>query len=295
MKKDCHRKSLMTRIRVKITYVAIKIFSSLFPEYVYTFVLNKDLLFKYPLNTGIGRAMFSGGFEVYELDFVRNLLKLGDTFIDIGANGGSYTLIASMAVGEKGKVYACEPSRRELKLLKENISLNKIKNVDIIESAISSSNGEIEFGIAKDCAMNSILKTGHPSQGDVVWETVKSITLDSLISLREIDNIALVKIDVEGAEKLVFEGARHLLSSQNPPVFLFESFTLAAKSFDYSPTQLFEFLMGFGYNIYYFDPMNNGLLVLVTSKNYDDYRIGHSINNFVAINQQTLMQVPSQH
>src|SRR5690348_15759402 len=72
---------------------------------------------------------YKKSFEYSSLEFFCNTLKPGDTVLDIGANAGVYSLLASKKVGPKGKIYAFEPTAETYKLLVKNLTLNHCENV----------------------------------------------------------------------------------------------------------------------------------------------------------------------
>jgi 16S rRNA C967 or C1407 C5-methylase (RsmB/RsmF family) len=86
---------------------------------------------------GTGLALLRGEYpESRELDWLTKFLKPGMTVMDVGANQGIYTTAAARAVGRSGRVYAFEPAPSELKKLRANIKINRLRNVAVIESAV---------------------------------------------------------------------------------------------------------------------------------------------------------------
>ena len=141
--------------------------------------------------------------------WVRRRIKPGDVFIDIGANIGYYTLLASKLVGKHGKVISIEASPRIFESLKNNLARNYIQNVKALNLAVSDSEGTVKvyFGGHGNCGETSILEqVGMEFEGEV-----KSIRLDTILISEELDKIRIVKIDVEGAEFSVVDGMHELL------------------------------------------------------------------------------------
>jgi FkbM family methyltransferase len=235
--------------RLKSLYWRLKCITS--SNQLFLFTLRDGSHFYYPLNTAIGKSLFIEEFEKQEIQVVENLLKKGDTFVDIGANGGFYTVIASKIVGDTGHVYAFEPGLEELDLLQKNISANNLNNVVVIKKAVSNIKGTTQFAISKDGAMNSLLETSHPDQHVKEWRDVEVTTLDDTVKEFNIKKVDFVKIDVEGAEKLVFEGSRKALFSDINSVILFESCSVNAPSFGYSTEELLKYMLDNGMFVYY--------------------------------------------
>jgi len=147
-----------------------------------------------------------GLFERSTSKFIVDALKLGDTFVDVGANSGYYSLLASKRVGDSGKVYSFEPFPPAFMRLKRNIEMNNSRNIFAIPKAISREEGKQSLFVSDlQDGMSSLIPVSHKNV-----LTVEVTTLDAFVPR---ENIALVKIDVEGAESDVLLGAQHLLSS----------------------------------------------------------------------------------
>jgi len=242
-----------------------------------TFFLNDGSRFDYPLKTAIGCSLFRGEFESHEIAFLQETLKPGSIFLDIGANGGFYTVIAAKQVGVTGHVYAFEPGHSELEILRHNIAINHLTNVTIVECAIGNKTGKAQLAISSDGAMNSLAKTNHPQQCIEYWQSVEIIKLDDFIQKSGIKKVDFIKIDVEGAEKFVFEGFKNILLSDNEIKIMFEASDLNASAFGYSVKEFLENILSSGMKLYYFDKTST----LVEIRDYDP-KFGKKIYNFVA-------------
>jgi len=162
---------------------------------------------------GAGRnGCWLGTYEYENQVIFEQQLTRGNIVFDIGAHAGFFTLLASVLVGESGKVFAFEPSPRNLVYLKEHLKLNKINNVTIIEAAVSKFSGKSCFNLDQ---------TGY--QGGISVEgnfEVETVSLDELIANGKIPVPNYLKIDVEGHEKSVLLGAKSLLANHHPTIFL---------------------------------------------------------------------------
>jgi len=135
--------------------------------------------------------------------FVKSCLRVGSVFVDVGANVGYYTLIASKLVGSQGRIYSIEPVPSTATILKANVKLNNCLNVNVYEVAIWSSKGTLTLRIPGTWyGLASVSRYGT----DIV---VNSITLDEL--LKNEASIDCIKIDVEGAELEALRGAKDIL------------------------------------------------------------------------------------
>ena len=138
-------------------------------------------------------------------------LRFGDIVIDIGANTGYFSLIASRKVGEKGKIFSFEPSPREFIRLLTNINQNSCSNVYPLNIAVSSEFGTADFFIASEhTGVNSF----HSTDGKPTYvENVLKMPLDFFVLNFKLDKIAILKLDVEGHELMVLLGLKELLAA----------------------------------------------------------------------------------
>lgn len=272
-------RQLTRKVRKKVLTNAWRVRRALFPGEIATFTIDPELNLKiqYPLNTSVGYGLFVGDFETMELDFVRKLLKPGDVVFDVGANAGVFTVLAGTKVGPKGRVCAFEPGTEAQALLKSNLRLNRLSNVTLFEGAVSDRAGTAKLAVAEDGALSSLARTGHHSQMVKEWREVPTTTLDDFVEKNGIAKIDFIKIDVEGAEKLVFEGARRLLKSFRGLTVLFEAYDLNSQSFGYSVEELLTSLRRDGIKLSYFGERGE----LVPIDRYESH-FGREIYNFVA-------------
>jgi FkbM family methyltransferase len=153
-----------------------------------------------------------GSYEYEKQKVFIKRVKPGDVVFDIGANVGFYTLLASVLVGNEGKVIAFEPLPRNLVYLNRHMKMNHCPNVTIYQYAVSDNTGEACFNASSNPSM------GHLSEGGEI--KVKTVALDELILLRDISPPEVLKIDVEGAEDRVLKGAEHTINRHKPIIFL---------------------------------------------------------------------------
>ena len=132
------------------------------------------------------------------------LLRLGDTCVDVGANIGTTVIPAALAVGPTGRVWALEAHPRIARFLAENLALNQLTNVELRACAADAAPGTITLSDIASDDMNAIVN------GATRGVTVEAHRLDDIVAGDA--PIALLKIDVEGAELRVLAGAPRVLA-----------------------------------------------------------------------------------
>ncbi|MFT6310647.1 MAG: FkbM family methyltransferase [Porticoccus sp.] len=173
-------------------------------------------------------------YEVLDKFFTRHL-KQGDIVIDAGANIGYYSLLSAAVVGASGYVYAIEAHPKTFSYLQKNIDFNTFENIQCFHTALGNESGEIKFSNKDSDDLNQVDSAGEIS--------VPIIKLDDLpISNARIN---LLKVDVEGYEKFVLQGAAELLDRTD--VILFESWDQHYRKFDYSLNDILAHLTGYGF------------------------------------------------
>ncbi len=154
--------------------------------------------------SGITGNIYTGLHEFNDMAFLLHFLRPDDVFFDIGANAGSYTLLASGVC--KAKTFAIEASADTAEITQKNIALNKLENrVTLIYAAAGANAGKLSFSKNED-ATNHVV-TAEELQ-NAVTETVSVIKIDDLTAENQ---PALIKIDVEGFETEVLKGMAETL------------------------------------------------------------------------------------
>lgn len=198
------------------------------------------------LTSQMDTSYFSTDFKNNNLILAEiNNLEEGQNFLDIGANIGYYSLLASKIIGNAGRVYSFEPSNREFRRLLKNIELNNCTNIIPLNIALSDLNSEIDFSVAKGhtglnsiiIADKSVVKTS---------QIIRAMRLDSFFN-SENRKLHLVKIDVEGAELLVLKGMKDILKAHTIQKFVIEITPRFFNAFDYKKEDVYNFLSGYGY------------------------------------------------
>lgn len=193
--------------------------------------------------------MLNRQYNAHEYRFLKSLLKSGDTVIDVGANIGTISICMSQAVGPAGSVMAFEPDPITYKAMVENISLNKLENIVPINAAVGKASGLRDFcRLKKSSDMNHFLgdENGYMSRSEVIIK-VKCETIDDLFEKRKLKRVALLKIDVEGAELEVLRGGTQVLANGLVDSLVVEMFDNNCANFGYRAKNIVDFLSEYGY------------------------------------------------
>jgi FkbM family methyltransferase len=183
----------------------------------------------------------SGDYETMTTRLFAAILGPGDRVLDIGANIGYFTLISSHLVGPDGKVYSFEASPVIYTMFQKHCWLNGCDNVVLYNKAVSASKGILKFhtGPEDHFGISSLreIDGGRTHQ-------VEAISLNDILS--EIEQIRLVKIDVEGAEHEVLRGMTELIERDRPYIIL-ELTDKFLREMGSSAAQVLEFLQSMRY------------------------------------------------
>jgi FkbM family methyltransferase len=168
--------------------------------------------YKFNLADDIQKYIYFNVYERREMNMILPLISEGSVCMDVGANVGFYALNFAKRIGSNGKVYAFEASPTVATRLKENCSLNSFGNrVKIQDWAVSSKEGEVSFSISAQ----SNSGWGHIGN-DARFEkiSVKTNTLDNFFKEERVEKVDFMKVDIEGAEDDLMEGAKAVLSEK---------------------------------------------------------------------------------
>lgn len=174
------------------------------------------------LNEYVGRAAFYVGDLDRKITWIcAQIVRPGDTVLDIGANIGLVTLWLSKLVGENGKVHAFEPNPELQKILDKTLAHNKVFNVSLHPVALGSKESQLELRIPRSNAGAGSL-IHHRNLDDCDIFSVPVSSLSTIVAKEGIKSIRFIKIDVEGFEAEVLRGGQDVLQSIRPEAILFE-------------------------------------------------------------------------
>jgi len=210
-----------------------------------------------------------GYYESKVKQLIKSTLREGETFIDIGANIGFFSILGAKLVGDSGQVFSFEPNPDCVEIINRNKKLNSYENLKIVKKAISNSSKKQDFFISKQHALSTLKEDSALMELERTIE-VEITSLDREIKNLEIseDSISLIKIDVEGHELFVFQGMKELLSSTKPKI-IFENNPLAMKEYGYSLIDIYrDFLKPHGYKVFFIPSKTHRSLIEVSVNNY---------------------------
>ena len=186
-----------------------------------------------------------------EIRSISQHLKKGDTAVDIGMHKGAYLYWLNKSVGKTGQVFGFEPQPQLYAYLKGIKQAFDYQNITLENKGVSSQKGQFSLFVpdnnGKGTSPGATLNASKAEEEACTEIQIETVTLDEYFHPEQ--KIVLIKIDVEGHEMAVFQGAQRLLNEQHP-VLLFECEQRHNKELDIH--DIFEYLKGLGYSGYFF-------------------------------------------
>jgi FkbM family methyltransferase len=167
-------------------------------------------------------------------DVLKSLLRPGDVFVDVGANVGYFTLLGAKLGAE---VVAFEPTPAVFQRLQENVALNRL-SARLMNAAVMDKSQELMFYFSRDDAEANNLFGEGEGEGCI---KVSAVALDDHVKRADV-----LKIDAEGAEPFVLDGAQQLISGSRPAI-LIEVNAHSLKNAGFTPEDVYSRLRAYGY------------------------------------------------
>jgi FkbM family methyltransferase len=258
-----------------LKYLGWKLYKSLTNHYLDVQILPNLKVRCFPKSHSSDCIIHCGLYDYNEMKFLLRYLRDGDSFIDIGANIGIYTLLAASKL-TSGSIYSFEVLPKNYTRLQENLKLNKLNQVKTYAIAVSDKKGTTTLNIAEGDSMPFITTTA--TNGTI---TVPTDTLDNLLDNQCLPSLTLAKMDIEGAELLALKGGTLLLKQQCPHVWILE-INNTVENLGHSQQDVVDFLENYGYGLYHYDADTNqiisinlktktGLNILAIADDYLDF------------------------
>lgn len=215
----------------------------------------------YPDSSFGGLVVYTKLPEYYEMKYFTNLIEKDDVVVDVGAHMGDYTVLAGSKL-KTGKVLAFEPSTTALKVLEENIHLNRIQDKVIVFPYLASNKNGTSMYIEGNTS-----ETGHISSDIKDKSTrLKTLKLDSVLNKMRVKSVKIVKVDVEGASHYVLQGMADYMSKKIIKNMIIEV-NVDSLEYGIKPDETLNFIRSFGYKLFIFN--NNGKLVKLDTYPFD--------------------------
>ncbi len=198
----------------------------------------------------------NGIWEPYETSLLVRYLKKGDTFLDIGANIGYYSVIAASLVGEEGLVIAYEPDPENFRLLRQNLAANALTNVYPVMAAAADYDGRSCLYLSEDN------KGDHRLYDNGKGRRHRQVAvIDAGAHMAEIGRqVDFVKIDTQGSETAVVRGLYDLLrKNRSRLTMVVEVWPYALRQAGSSGVELLDLLNGLALPLYVIDHINHDL------------------------------------
>jgi FkbM family methyltransferase len=199
------------------------------------------------VNEDVGRRMaFLGRYETRDAEYLAAQIRPGDICLDVGANTGYYTMLMAKAAPQ-GVVHSFEPVKINFHLLGGGIELNHLGNVVPNNAALGAQSGEMSFSQSSDGAYSSLKAVGRHAELRQIKVAVD--TIDDYMRSQSIPRIDVIKVDVEGAEGLVLDGATGIFNSptKKPRVAMLELSDVNLHTYGSSIDNIVEKMTTLGY------------------------------------------------
>lgn len=213
-----------------------------------TFIGKNNISYTLP-NTidHISKELFIKGiYEKQTVALIKSLLHEGTVFFDVGANIGA--VCVPIAKSFTGTIHVFEPSINIFEFLQTNVKNNGVKNIVLNNTAVHSiDNNEIDFYSVKENYGGSSLAQTYTGQPHY---SVKAVSLDGYCKRNNINQIAVLKIDVQGFEIEVLKGCKIMLENKAIDNIIFEFEVWAERNAGFKVGEAQEYLLSLGYEIY---------------------------------------------
>jgi FkbM family methyltransferase len=164
-------------------------------------------------------VLFFGSYEPEARNIFRTVLPLGGVAVDVGANVGWHTLLMASLVGAGGRVLAIEPNPAMQQRLRDHLCLNRLRQVEVFSNIAADKEEMMEFyGPALNDKNSGNGHVIERSPGDPGTIPVAARRLDTIVAAANCDRLDLIKIDVEGFEWRVLEGAADSIAKFRPHI-----------------------------------------------------------------------------
>jgi FkbM family methyltransferase len=245
-------------------YFKWQIGSRLVPGQVIYKWINGSRIIIRPGETGVTGNLYCCLHDFADMGYLLHVLTPDDVFVDVGANVGSYTILACAAKGAKGICFEPVPSTFER--LMDNLRINNlVQRVEARNIGLSDREGDLVFTSGEDT-------TNHIVAGDEQASNVVQVKVLPLDAILEDVTPSLLKIDVEGFEMRVLEGARQILGKEGLHSVIME-LNGSGRRYGFEDKQIINYMKDFGFSTFRYEPFAREL----NAVDGDDCRSGNTL------------------
>lgn len=260
-----NKKFIKLKNKVKLKLKQFSFFISKLFRTSFYYTMPDGNKFKIHYEGQIARDIFTNAFERSEVELIAAALKSGDIFVDVGANIGFYSLIASHFVGQSGHVISFEPSKITFSNLNKNIKLNQkfSNNINLFNVGLGNLENEklilrrdTGYGDAEKyiAPKNNMLDHKLPNVAALdESEEITVTTLDGLLKGTERQNVDFMKLDTEGFELFALQGAKETITNSKNIILMLECTPLGTARAGYTQRDVSDFIKSCGLLLFYFD------------------------------------------
>jgi FkbM family methyltransferase len=195
-------------------------------------------------------------FEPFETEWIQNLVRPGDTALDIGAHIGFYTLLLARLVGPTGRVLSFEPDPVNFALLQQNVVLNGYTNVGLYNVALSNRAGTATLHLCGDNAGDHRIWQAPETRPSV---QVSTVVLDQFLEAAQ-PRIHFIKMDIQGAEAAALDGMKAMLRRQPQVNLITEFWPFGMRGFGASAERFLQLLSDLQFHLYLIDEHHGRLI-----------------------------------
>jgi FkbM family methyltransferase len=231
-------------------YFKWQIGSRLVPGQVIYKWINGSRIIIRPGETGVTGNLYCCLHDFADMGYLLHVLTPDDLFVDVGANVGSYTILACAAKGAKGICFEPVPSTFER--LMDNLRINNlVERVEARNVGLSDREGDLLFTSGEDT-------TNHTVAGDEQASNVIQVRVVPLDASLEGLTPSLLKIDVEGFEMRVLAGARKILGTEGLHSVIME-LNGSGRRYGFEDSQIINYMKDFGFSTFRYEPFKREL------------------------------------
>jgi FkbM family methyltransferase len=156
-----------------------------------------------------------GLYERRITEILRRECTKGGTAIDLGSHVGYFTLLLASLTRNGGRVVAFEPNPSNAERIRRTLALNHLGHVTLVEAAVSDRSGSMQFAVEETGSMGRLVSSPESMPSSV---RVSVVSLDDVAGEHDLENVSVIKMDIEGAEAGAIHGMRRLIGRCRPVI-----------------------------------------------------------------------------